>query len=127
MGCGPERTTIKKLTDYLDTISGNEAASEQLTRAYTEGTAKAYLAGQGVELTEEELQGVAAGATSFREYTSVVRDGTNVTANYVDYEWRDTDENQKYLCPNCRVRSILVRHGGTTATPAMKAGSLRAF
>lgn len=55
-----------------------------------------------MELTEEELHGVAAGATSFREYTSVVRDGTNVTANYVDYEWRGTDENQKYLCPNCQ-------------------------
>lgn len=47
MGRGPERTTIMKLTDYLDTISGNEAASEQLTKAYTDGTAKDYLAGQG--------------------------------------------------------------------------------
>lgn len=92
-----------KLIDYINKICDNEKACDQLTEAYTGGTAREYLAGQGVELDEEELSSVAAG----RDTKIVYGDGKlphrpgMYKVPYVKYEWRGTDDNLKWRCPNC--------------------------
>lgn len=87
-----------KLGEYLNNIYKDKKACDQLTEEYTAGSAREYLTSKGVELDDEELRTLSAGENTHRVW---VKTENYCQKHYIDYEWKGTDENKKYLCPNC--------------------------
>ena len=53
------------------------------------------------ELSDESLNAVSGGGDTRRETYNYRKVFGNGYYDYTDYEWVGTDDNLKYLCPNC--------------------------
>ena len=53
------------------------------------------------ELPDEEMDKVAGGANKRSELIRREVNWNGILHVYAVYEWKGTDDNKKYLCPNC--------------------------
>ena len=53
------------------------------------------------ELPDEEMDKVAGGANKRSELIRREVQWNGILHVYAVYEWKGTDDNKKYLCPNC--------------------------